>query len=130
MALKINRAPCIFSLDVPGQWSYVPVISKGNQARLRENRPMANQSNRAQIRQDGSEVVLTYADPMTGEQIVRRFYAPANGGYVRDQSGRQICQGLSHRGNTLVLTGGNSLISLIRREWQVARRAETRFLAA
>jgi len=91
---------------------------------------MANQSNRAQIRQDGSEVVLTYADPMTGEQIVRRFYAPANGGYVRDQSGRQVCQGLSHRGNTLVLTGGNSLISLIRREWQVARRAETRFLAA
>jgi hypothetical protein len=38
---KINRAPCIFSLDAPDQWPYFPVISKGNQARLRENRPMS-----------------------------------------------------------------------------------------
>jgi len=28
-------------LTYGGQWSYVPVISKGNQARLRENRPMS-----------------------------------------------------------------------------------------
>lgn len=91
---------------------------------------MSNQSNRAQIRQDGPDVVLTYADPMTGDSIVRRFVAPANGGWVRDQSGRQICQGLHYRGNTLFLMSGDSLISLIRREWQKARRAEARFLAA
>ena len=91
---------------------------------------MSNQSNRAQICQDGPDVVLTYADPMTGDTIVRRFWAPANGGWVRDQSGQQICQGLHYRGNTLFLTSGDSLISLIRREWQKARRAEARFLAA
>ena len=28
---------------MPDQWSYVPVISKGNQARLRENRQMPMQ---------------------------------------------------------------------------------------
>jgi len=32
--------PRIFPVDSAGQWSYVPVISKGNQARLREIRPM------------------------------------------------------------------------------------------
>ena len=41
--MKKNRAACIFSLDGAGQWSYVPVISKGNQARLRENKPMTQQ---------------------------------------------------------------------------------------
>ena len=40
--MKKNRAACIFLLDGAGQWSYVPVISKGNQARLREIRPMNN----------------------------------------------------------------------------------------
>lgn len=48
MSLKNNSRAVHFSLDVPGQWSYVPVISKGNQARLRENRPM-NKLNRRQI---------------------------------------------------------------------------------
>jgi len=32
--VKKNRAPCIFSLDVPDQWSPQRDISKGNQARL------------------------------------------------------------------------------------------------
>jgi hypothetical protein len=98
---------------------------------------MTNQLNRAQIRQDGSEVVLQYTDPMTGDDIVRRFWAPAGGGYVREVTahrpgtlGHQVCSGLSHRGGTLSVGSPDDLITLIRREWQRARRAEARFLAA
>jgi hypothetical protein len=40
--VKIIHAPRIFPVDSAGQWSYVPVISKGNQARLREIKPMSN----------------------------------------------------------------------------------------
>ena len=46
--VKIIHAPRILSLDVAGQWSYIPVISKGNQARLRKIKPM-NKLNRRQI---------------------------------------------------------------------------------
>ena len=42
MMLKNKSRAVHFSLDGASQWSYVPVISKGNQARLQENRPMSN----------------------------------------------------------------------------------------
>ena len=94
---------------------------------------MTNHPNRAAIRQDGTEVVLRCADPLTGERIERRFWAPPSGGYVREVTaqrpgtlGQQVCSGLSHRGSTMQVSTPDNLLALIRREWQVARRAEAR----
>lgn len=94
---------------------------------------MANHPNRAAIRQDGAEVVLRCNDPVTGERIERRFWAPRSGGNVREVTddrpgtlGQQVCAGLASRGGTLSVRSPDDLLALIRREWQAAKRAEAR----
>jgi hypothetical protein len=65
-----------------------------------------------------NRAVLT--DTATG--IRREFWAPSDGGYVREISesrpgtlGMQVCDGLVHRGSTLTC-GPTGLLALIRRE--------------
>lgn len=90
---------------------------------------MINHLDRTAIRQDGNEVVLRCADPMTGERMERRFWAPAAGGNVREVNasrpgtlGQQVCGGLTHRGWTLSVASPSQLLPLIRTEWAKARR--------
>ena len=74
-----------------------------------------------------STVVVEYDDVITGERRCREFMVPLRGGYVREWTGndwRQVCDGLSTRGDTLYLNESGSLISLIRREYRAMRRAE------
>jgi hypothetical protein len=93
---------------------------------------MVNHPNRAAIRQDGNEVVLRCTDPMSGERIERRFWAPPSGGYVREVSdsrpgtlGNQVCSGLALRGRTLSVATPDQLLPLIRSEWAKVRRASS-----
>jgi hypothetical protein len=98
---------------------------------------MANHPNRSAIRQDGAEVVLRCQDEMTGERIERRFWAPPGGGYVREVTaqrpgalGAQVTTGLGRMGGTLMVLTPDELLPLIRRHWQIGRRAQARGRAA
>lgn len=69
------------------------------------------------------EVTLTAIDPITDEGIRWVFWIPTNGGYVRKgerhtPDDRQVCVGLSSRGNTLTASDGDDLLRTIRREWR------------
>lgn len=60
---------------------------------------------------------------------VREFHIPhttSGEGYVREGSnmGYQVCDGLTHSGNTLRATP-ETLISVIRREWRKYRQSES-----
>jgi len=52
---------------------------------------------------------------------VREFWVPASGGYVRDEHGRQVCDGLETRGITLESKPGE-LTALIRSQWRSLMR--------
>ena len=56
------------------------------------------------------------------EDIAENYYAPANGGYVRDSNNRQVCEKLYLRGSTLKWSGTFPLIDLIRREYKRRKR--------
>ncbi len=82
---------------------------------------------RTRIRQtDPTIVALTYVDPDDGRAHTREFWAPRSGGHVRELNPRQpgyaadpqVCERLSHRGNTLrVDDPATELLPLIRAEW-------------
>lgn len=77
-----------------------------------------------------SIVIAEYDDCITGERRRREFMVPANGGYVREWvrgDWKQVCDGLSDRGDTLRLGECGDLLALIRREYRAMRRAEKRF---
>lgn len=74
------------------------------------------------------EVTLTAVDPWSGDDIEWVFWMPTDGGYVRKGAShsaedKQVCIGLSSRGNTLVATDGDDLLATIRREWRAYRAA-------
>jgi hypothetical protein len=72
----------------------------------------------------------------SGERDERTYFCPANGGYVRQNVGRngnhaQVCEKLNHTGSTLSCSAsGAPLLTLIRREYNARRRADLRILAA
>jgi len=62
---------------------------------------------------------------------IREFYCPAGGGYVREYIRGdlvQVCDGLSHMGNTLVNgdTARWPLVDLIRAEYRAVQREQRR----
>jgi hypothetical protein len=72
-------------------------------------------------------VVVSYDDTITGERLTREFMVPANGGYVREWvrgDWKQICDGLSNRGDTLHLNKSGNLLGVIRSEYRAMRRNE------
>ena len=79
---------------------------------------------RARIYRDGAPnwVVLEFDDPIWDCREFRRYHCPRDGGYIRDDSDRQVCAGLAYRGNTLRAASGDALLSVIRREWPALRR--------
>lgn len=81
-----------------------------------------------------NEVTLTAIDPMTDEPIRWVFWIPSNGGYVRKGENhtaddKQVCVGLSNRGNTLTAENGDHLLRTIRAEWQAYRKWAQRELS-
>lgn len=79
-------------------------------------------------RTDSTTVVLRYeGDNGTTDGIItEEFSVPHGGGYVRDANGRQVCQMLSPRGNTLSVAHHDDLLPLIRREWRKLKQHERR----
>jgi hypothetical protein len=90
----------------------------------------------ATIARTGSnEVTLTALDPLSGEAVMRVFWAPRCGGYVREGAQHlptdpQVCVGLGRLGPTLTATDGDDLLRVIRREWAAYRRAAARLATA
>ena len=73
---------------------------------------------------------LRYADAYTDVVETRDFFAPADGGYVKENwsSPRQVCGNLSGGGATLTWNPKRdaALADLIRREYRAMRAAERR----
>ena len=71
-----------------------------------------------------------YDDPIMGTERVSRAFGCRSdlGSYAHEimRSGetRPICEGLSRRGNTLMVSAGEKLIDVIRREYRAMVRAE------
>lgn len=87
---------------------------------------------RARIVEDGGCVVLQYLDS-DGHLVVRRFTAQDGRGRSRyvfelrsDGSTTQPCGGLSRYGRTLEVSNRAELLPLIRREFRVMRRSESK----
>ena len=86
------------------------------------------------IKINGNIVALSYdGQDWDGNttRITRKFMVPAGGGYIREwdadrKEWRQVCDGLSSRGNTLHTNNGDidNLLAIIRREWQAGKRAD------
>lgn len=76
-------------------------------------------------------VTISYdSDDYDGVQRVERtFTCPIDGGYVREYRNgdwKQVCDRLSHMGNTLSCSSRDKLVAMIRREYRAMRRAEKR----
>jgi hypothetical protein len=71
-------------------------------------------------------------EDFAGRDLIREFWVPGNGGYVREVTsrrsgvlGQQISGGLSHSGWTLT-SSPKGLLDLIRKEYRKAKRREAR----
>lgn len=73
-----------------------------------------------------TNVVVSFDDFVTGERRTLDLVIPRSGGYVRDQHGRQVCNGLSSRGYTLDSKPGAPFLKTIREEYRRMRREEAR----
>jgi len=93
---------------------------------------MVNHENRSRrIWTDGGVVYLRDEDA-NGEQVIREFWVPPGGGYVREIDnirpgtlGRQVCRFLEHRGSTLSCDE-DRLLHVIRREYRRSIAANQR----
>jgi len=72
---------------------------------------------------ESGTVCLRDEDPL-GEEIIREFWCPLNGGYIHEIDadhpgtlGRQVCDGLCHLGVTMRATR-ETLLDVIRREYR------------
>ena len=73
------------------------------------------------VRQPGQVEMTLTSD--TATPVAHRTYSvPTNGGYIRDQHGRQVCHHLNYRGETLTATPA-TLLAVVRREWAARRNA-------
>lgn len=75
-------------------------------------------------------MTISYTDVLSDEQITLDIWAPepaASGrSYVRYNGDKQLCRGLSSRGDTLTYYAGTPLVDLVRREYRAMRAAERR----
>jgi hypothetical protein len=68
-------------------------------------------------------------DDEWGHRMEYTYSIPRDGGYVRDERGQQVCEGLAYRGATLVAYPGwghNNLAAVIRRNYRAMRAYERR----
>jgi len=90
---------------------------------------MTNHPNRSRIWQIDSVVYLRDESDWHGE-VIREFWVPASGGYVREIDdahpgtlGRQVCRSLHHEGHTLH-SSPEGLKALILAEYRRRQRTE------
>jgi hypothetical protein len=76
-------------------------------------------------------VALTFDDEFTGERRTREFWVTRSAGrkYVREGD-KQVCDGLSHFGNTLQVNDADELLTLIRKQWKAIQAADRRAATA
>ena len=72
---------------------------------------------RAKITAMWGHVIVERDDPIAGERTRREYHVPDCGGYVRDDRGQQVCEGLHSRGATL-RSSALGLPDVIRREYR------------
>ena len=83
-----------------------------------------------------SSCTLRYIDLETDILRNRTFYAPVEGGYVREifnplKDGSQVCERLAHKGITLIWHPEKGYLSdLIRKEYKKARAQFLKRMAA
>lgn len=75
-----------------------------------------------------NEVGLTHYDNISDVVHAEYFTAPSCGGYVRNRTGKQVCENLSSIGNTLYWSGEYPLINLIRKEYKKLRHLQSKYL--
>lgn len=78
---------------------------------------------------DDNHVWLKFYDPLTDTIYEYDIYAPASGGYVRFNGGKQLCHRLGCMGITLYWGAATPLVDLIRREYRAMRRHDKKFLS-
>jgi len=61
---------------------------------------------------------------------IDEYFVPMSGGYVRDQHGKQVCDNLLNRGDTLRFgeVNGNNFLNFIRKQWAAHQRVKNRQL--
>ena len=78
-------------------------------------------------------VTLSFTDLVTDQPITMEIWAPSTttGGqsYVRYNGDKQLCNGLSSRGETLSYRDGTKLVDLVRSQYRSMRAAERRNIA-
>ena len=78
-------------------------------------------------------VTLTFLSADTDETVRMQIWAPTPGpsgmSYVRFDSDRQLCAGLSAHGQTLSYHAGTDLVDLVRRQYRAMRATERRNVA-
>ena len=73
---------------------------------------------RASFKLTGNTVTASWDCPFSGERVTHDYWIPRSGGYVRDERGQQVCDGLGGRGNTLTAETPDGLLKLIRAEYR------------
>ena len=75
-------------------------------------------------------VTLSFTDLVTDQPITMEIWAPAPGAsgqsYIRYNGDKQLCNGLSSRGETLSYRDGTKLVDLVRQQYRSMRAAERR----
>ena len=75
-------------------------------------------------------VTLSFTDLVTDQLTTMEIWAPTTtaGGqsYIRYNGDKQLCNGLSSRGETLSYRDGTQLVDLVRQQYRSMRAAERR----
>ena len=78
-------------------------------------------------------VTLKFIESGSDHLVTMEIWAPAPGAngmsYVRYNGDKQLCNGLSGRGETLTYRAGTPLIALVRSQYRAMRAAERRDMA-
>jgi predicted ATP-grasp superfamily ATP-dependent carboligase len=77
------------------------------------------------INQDGT-FTIKYQEFLTGDRITRHFWAPSDGGYIREllPNLRQTCANLGVSGSTLQCDSRKHCYQVLRNAYTAMRKAE------
>jgi hypothetical protein len=76
-----------------------------------------------------SQVQIKFADAYTGDVYEYNIWAPSNGGYVRYNGDKQLCERLGSMGSTLMWSGKAPLVDMIRKEYRRMQQSAKRELS-
>jgi hypothetical protein len=73
-----------------------------------------------------SRVIIKFACLITDDVYEYDIWAPSSGGYVRYNGDHQLCERLGSMGSTLMWSGKEPLVNMIRKEYRRFRAAQFR----